>query len=141
MTASEAHHGPCVQSAAYDHLAARLEDGTPPPSAPALEVDPDDPNGIARDELGHALGGIRLPHVEVPIALNAGFNSGPGLCRFRGATIPFDDETLDELYRNHGSYVRAIQQSVRENVDAGYLLQPDATTIRTDAPRSDIGRR
>ena len=37
--------------------------------------------------------------------------------------MPFDDAQLASLYRNHGSYVSAVDAVDAANVAAGYLLQ------------------
>ena len=89
-------------NAAFDHVARWVNDGTPPPSAPPVEVkeaaaDPaagdqgrqgqggrggrgGAPAGprwvVARDEFGNGLGGIRLSQHAVPTAINTGTNNG-----------------------------------------------------------------
>jgi hypothetical protein len=126
-----------VGNAAHDHLVRWVEDGTPPPTAPLVEtIGP----FVARDELGLALGGIRIADLEEPIAQNTGSNSGPAFCFLFGSNVPFDEETLDELYPNHGSYVDPVQQVVEHNLADGYITQRDAQTTITDAAKSDIGK-
>jgi hypothetical protein len=126
-----------VGNAAHDHMVRWVEDGTPPPTAPLIEtIGP----FVARDELGLALGGIRIADLEVPIALNSGFNSGPSFCLLFGTHVPFDPETLDELYPNHGGYVDPVQRVVQENLADGYITQGDAQTTIRDAGQSEIGK-
>lgn len=126
-----------VGNAAHDHLVRWVEDGTPPPTAPLIEtIGP----FVARDELGLALGGIRIADLEVPTALNTGSNGGPAFCILFGTHVPFDQGTLDELYRNHGSYVRAVRQVVKDNLADGYITKRDAQTTTTDAAQSEIGK-
>jgi hypothetical protein len=126
-----------VGNAAHDHLVRWVEDGTPPPTAPLIEtIGP----FIARDELGLALGGIRIADLEVPAALNTGSNSGPSFCFLFGTHVPFDQGTLEELYPNHGSYVDPVQLVVEENLADGYITQRDAQTTITDAAQSEIGK-
>jgi hypothetical protein len=127
-----------VVTASYDHLVRWVERGTPPPTAEPLQFNPDGTK--ARDELGLALGGIRLSQVEVPTALNTGDNGGESFCRLFGTHVPFDEATLDELYPSHGSYVRAVGQIDRRNVRAGYLHPADARQNHLDAAHSPIGR-
>ena len=53
--------------------------------------------------------------------------------------MPFDDATLEELYRNHGRYVAAVHAADRANVQAGYIVTADAGEPQA-AVHSDIGR-
>jgi hypothetical protein len=129
-----------VLNAACDHLIKWLKRDTPPPSAPPIEVEEDSSITILRDEFGNALGGIRLPHFEVPTATNTGVNNGPegSFCYLHGSYVPFDDELIRELYRNHGAYVSKFNHSVKKNLKAGYILKQDAKEMRVDAAHSDI---
>ena len=129
------HH---VTAAAYDHLVRWVEDGTAPPTAEPLELNPDGTK--VRDELGLAQGGIRLSQVEVPTALNTGDNAGQTFCRLFGTYQPFDDAQLDDLYPTHGGYVHAVRRADRANLRAGYIVPADAWENLLDAARSDVGR-
>ena len=60
-------------------------------------------------------------------------------CRLGGSVIPFDEVTLQELYPNHGSYVRQVVQSVHRLKAQGLLLQEDAVKLKTEAAESAIG--
>ncbi|GAA2206525.1 alpha/beta hydrolase domain-containing protein [Nonomuraea monospora] len=115
------HH---VLAAAYDHLTRWARRGVAPPVAPPLEFGPD--GAKARDELGLALGGIRLSQVAAPTALNTGDNSGETFCVLFGTHVPFGQEQLDELYPTHGHYVAAVVRADAHNLKAGYLLPGDA---------------
>ncbi|HET6950184.1 MAG TPA: alpha/beta hydrolase domain-containing protein [Acidimicrobiales bacterium] len=126
-----------VLGAAYDHLVRWVERGTPPPTAEPLAFNADGTK--ARDELGHAVGGIRLSQVEVPTALNTGDNSGPSFCRLFGSHEPFDDATLDRLYASHHDYVQHVRRVDKDNVAAGYLGRDDQRRNLTEAKRSDVG--
>jgi Alpha/beta hydrolase domain len=127
-----------VVAASYDHLVRWVERGTPPPVAEPLQFSPDGTK--ARNELGLALGGIRLSQAEVPIALNTGDNSGESFCVLFGTHRPFDETTLDELYPRHGPYVAAVARVDRGNVRHGYVLPADAHQNLIDAAHSDVGR-
>jgi hypothetical protein len=129
------HH---VVGAALDHLVRWAEQGTPPPTAPPLELHPDGTK--VRDELGLARGGIRLSQVEAPTALNTGDNSGETFCRLFGTHVPFDDATLDALHPDHGGYVLDVARADARNVRAGYLSPADALANLVEAARSDVGR-
>jgi hypothetical protein len=129
------HH---VTAAAYHHLTRWVERGTPPPTAPPLEVNPDGTK--ARDELGLALGGIRLSQVSVPVARNTGDNSGPSFCVLFGSHEPFDEATLSALYPTHLGYVGRVLVADLRNVVNGYLLPADALANAREAAESDVGR-
>ena len=67
-----------VINAQYDALVRWVAKGIAPASAPKLAFTDGDKPALARDSLGIARGGIRLPEVEVPTALNSGTNAGSG---------------------------------------------------------------
>ncbi|MFV2195564.1 alpha/beta hydrolase domain-containing protein [Nocardiopsis sp. LOL_012] len=134
------HH---VLNSAYDHLSAWAAGGTAPPAADPIVRNAE--GGAARDEDGHALGGIRLSQVEVPIALNTGVNTGATqesafFCTLYGSHEPYAEAELDELYRSHGSYVRQVARTERQNVRDGYITLADSLHNRVEAARSDVGR-
>jgi hypothetical protein len=128
-----------VIEAAYGHLARWVDGGAPPPHAPYLEFTASGTK--ARNELGLALGGIQLSQVAVPTALNTGSNSGPSFCILFGTHLPFDDAQLAALYRNHGRYVSAVTHTDKANVEAGFLLAPDARENHREATHSDVGKK
>jgi len=144
-----------IGDAALNALNRWASYGTPSPDSPLVEVVPGTPNAIARDAYGNALGGIRLPQIEVPVARFIGTNGPPNnlVCMYTGGLDLFDGEpagttgndfweepTIDRSYRNHGSYVAAFVQAVGELVAAGFMLEPDAEIAKADAARSGIGR-
>jgi hypothetical protein len=129
------HH---VTAAAYDHLARWAKGGAPPPIAEPLVFNPD--NTKARNELGLALGGIRLSQVDVPIALNTGDNGGESFCILFGTHIPFSNATLDGLYKNHGRYVSAVTNVDNRNVRVGFIVRADANENHQEAVHSDVGK-
>jgi hypothetical protein len=128
-------------NAAYDHMVAWVNDGTPPPIAERIQFTSVAPPVIARDGFGNALGGIRLAEHAVATATNTGQNSGPIFCILFGSHVPFDDATLAGLYRNHGQYVSAVDQVTEANLAAGYLVTPDASATITGAAQSNIGKK
>jgi hypothetical protein len=125
-------------AAAYDHLVRWVREGTPPPIAAPLVFNADGTK--ARDALGLALGGIRYSQVSVPTALNTGDNAGQSFCFLFGSHQPFDQPTLDRLYRSRGAYLAAVVHADLDNIRAGYLLPADARANLRDARESDVGR-
>jgi hypothetical protein len=114
--------------------------GTPPASAPRIEVTSFSPRTYARDGNGNVLGGIRTPHVDVPVAVVTDEGqSGPGLiCRLVGATFPFDAAKLSSLYRSHDQFVNKWRTAAHRAVRAGFLLAVDSRTLVSAASQSTI---
>ncbi|WP_018635547.1 alpha/beta hydrolase domain-containing protein [Parafrankia elaeagni] len=114
-----------VMNSAVRLLARWARDGTPPPQAPRITTTPD--GRIARDEDGNALGGVRLPALDVPTATLSG--EGEGLCVLFGATTPLDGERLAQLYPDLGSYEQRLAEATQAGVDGGFLLPEDAAAL------------
>ena len=130
-----------VIASALDLMVRWVEKKTPPPSAPPLTISSTGtPIVIARDNLGLALGGIRLADVAVPIGVNNGTNTGPGACARWGYYQPFDIATLNKLYPAHQAYVSAVERVTNENLKAGFILKQDAESTIRAAQDSAIGR-
>jgi len=128
-----------VVSAAFAALNRWVRRGKPPKSAPRLRVTAGPPVAIMRDEHGNALGGIRTPQLDLPIATFTGEQSGSILCRLFGTTTPFDGATLAALYPSHRAFESAYDRSLKRAVKAGWLLKPDAELIKKWAAGAAIG--
>jgi hypothetical protein len=138
-----------VFNALWERMSEQSRYGASPPDGQWM----DDLEGVlVRDDRGNVTGGVRLPSMEAPVATYVSSNEAdsslpPALvgignlaCRLSGSVFPFDSETLDELYRNHGDYVNQVVKSSRSLYDQGLLLRRDAQTIRREAARSSVGR-
>jgi len=129
-----------VEQAALYHLDRWVRRGVTPPHAPRLAVEAGPTPTIKRDEYGNALGGIRTPLVDVPIATIRGDgNLGPSPCPNLGSTAPFDDATLASLYPSHAAYVAKFNRATDEAAKRGFLLRPEAKNLKTAAAASSIG--
>lgn len=127
-----------VVDAAFVALDRWVRRGRPPQPAPRLELTS---TSIARDAHGNAIGGIRTPQVDVPIATFTGEQPGPSLlCAIFGTTTPFGPATLAALYPTHDAFVSAYGRSLRHAVRAGWVLKADAKLMKEWAVSSDIGR-
>ena len=124
-----------VLQAALAHFDRWVRDGTPPPIAPRLEVEPGDPaTAFVVDEHGNARGGIRTPHVDVPIATLSGLgNDGAPMSRICGTTVPFSEEKLAALYASKADYCAQFDAATDAAVAAGFLLEADAPEIKAIA--------
>jgi hypothetical protein len=129
-----------VLRAAVAALQRWVAEGTPPPHAPRLRLNPSNPKAFLVDADGNAQGGIRTPHVETPIARLSGLGqSGTGYCYLFGTTAPFDAAKLAELYPSHARFVKEWNQAVDESVRAGFVLRADAPALKAAAAQSTIG--
>jgi hypothetical protein len=130
-----------VLDAAVRALVRWVRRGTPPPHAPPIEVAAGPPPSIMRDSHGNALGGIRTPQLDVPIATLSGVRqSGSLICLLLGTTTPFDAATLASLYPDHDAYVAAYNKATRRALRAGFLVGHDAKLMKASAAASAIGR-
>jgi len=124
-----------VAQAALVALDRWITDGTPPPTAPPLQLSSQVPPKIARDDLGNALGGVRTPLVDVPVAALSG-DARPGasrICALFGSTVPFDTASLVRLYGDQAGYLAAFEHSLNEAIGAGFLLESDRAELLAQA--------
>jgi Alpha/beta hydrolase domain len=127
-----------VLNAAMVRLDRWVRTGKPPPRAPRLRTDG---ASIVRDPRGNALGGIRTPIVDAPVAaLSGSGQTGSSFCFLFGTTRPFDRATLASLYPSHRAYVTRFRRSAARAVRAGFLLAPEAARLVAAARESTVGR-
>jgi Alpha/beta hydrolase domain len=128
-------HERYLMNAALFHLSQWINGGTPPPTAPPIDVVS---GAIQRDSFGIALDGIRLPEMDVPILTQQGVgNTGTAFCILFGRTLPLP-VSLNSLYANHGKYVSKFAHATNALESAGFILDPDAEEAKTDAGESAV---
>jgi hypothetical protein len=128
-----------VLNAAVSSLNQWVVNGTPPPQPPYLDATAS-PVVFKTDVFGNALGGVRSPQVDAPIATLGGIGQGPAFCFLFGTTVPFSASQLASLYKNHGQFVSAWNQATQNDVKAGYILPADARELKVSASTSQIGK-
>ena len=129
-----------VMSAALSHLDDWVRDGSAPPKAPRIETQGGGAPKIVRDEHGNAVGGIRTPLVDVPLAtLTGDRNPGGSFCSLFGTTTPFDAATVATLYPTPAEYVRQFDASADAAVKAGFWLKPESDGFKAAAKQLHIG--
>lgn len=123
-----------TSDAAVHHVHRWLAGGPPPPAQPPIAFEADGKT-ISRDAHGNALGGVRLPELEVPIASYR----GQGVKHFlAGETHPFAAAELKRLYPDHKSYVDRVTAAARAALDAGIILPARAKAYVAQARAADI---
>jgi hypothetical protein len=130
------HHW--ILQAAFHHLDVWVRNGVAPPTAPLLEVASTSPVVLARDPQGNALGGVRSPHVDAPVATLTGINAGAGFCRLFGSTTPLTPAELAALYPTHDDFVAAWAAAIYVAGLRGYLLPADGAELLNAAWASQI---
>lgn len=116
-----------TQIAAIHHLKNWMSTGIAPPTAPRLQRDW--LGSIKKDANGNALGGLRLPEIEVPIAKygHANFTTGSlafldlFACVAGGNTNAFDASKLKALYPTHADYVAKYTLAATAALLKGYI--------------------
>ncbi len=126
-----------VYNASIRHLHRWIKDGVAPPKMPRVEVKPATPRpAVVRDEHGNALGGIRLPDIEVPTASHSGFGTRREGSRFGflyGTATDFDADQLAALYPDSKHYLDAWNAALERSIEQGMVLPEDATAMRAQA--------
>jgi hypothetical protein len=119
-------------------LGAWVVTGRPPPIMPRMELDAK--GAVVVDDAGNARGGIRTPHLDVPIAKLSGTGqTGAQFCGLFGTTIPFDSAQLIVAYPDHDTFVTKWNAAIGTAVASGALLLADAENLRAVAQASSIG--
>ena len=133
VIASMANDGPqrYVVQAAFSALRQWIVDGTVAPGFDPIAV----ADGvIVRDSMGNAVGGVRTPNLDVPVAVLTG--SGMGNV---GRTIPFTSEQLVAAYGTVGEFRSRFGDALDRAVTAGVILEDDVPEIRGDADAIAFG--
>jgi hypothetical protein len=124
------------------HLVRWADEGVVPPRAAPLEVDNDlaDGSRLALDANGNVKGGVRNTYVDVPAAMY-GVPNAPAnvfLCAIAGWRVPYNEETLRDLYGNKGGYISRLNRRLMELVREGWMLPEYAEDVRADAQSIEI---
>jgi hypothetical protein len=128
-------------NAALRHLWSWMKDGVPPPEQARVELAAKSASEgqpeLLRDELGNAIGGIRLPDFAVPTATHVGASVGP-VPDLAGTSTPFTPERLRVLYPDRAAYMERYDRAVDEGLAKGFLLVEDARRLREGAAAAPV---
>jgi hypothetical protein len=124
------HH--YVLQAAVAALHRWVRAGVPPPAAAPLALTADDPRALVLDANGTAVGGVRTPWVDVPVATTSGTAPDESAMSFLfGSGELFDAETLHRLYPGGPSeYLDRFTRALDLAVESGFLVAADRREIR-----------
>ncbi len=129
-----------VAKSALRALTTWIQTGKPPVTAPRLNVTPGATPQVRRDPDGIALGGIRTPPVDVPVAALSGL-PGPNpsaICLLLGSAKPFAATRLAQLYPSRGAYLRRYDANADATIKAGFVLPEDRAELLAFADPSAI---
>jgi hypothetical protein len=95
---------------------------------------------VMRDDSGNALGGWRLPQIDVPVAVWSGSSTARAadarsqqVCALTGAKQPLTAAALKTRYRNRAEYVRRFSAAVDSALQARRVTAEDAATMKATA--------
>jgi len=120
-----------VAQAAWHALTVWVDKGTPPRTAPRIDVTAGPTPTVQRDADGIALGGIRTPPVDVPVAAVSGV-PGPipsTICLLLGSAKPLTAARLAQLYPSRAAYLQKFTADADATIQAGFALAEDRATL------------
>jgi len=110
------------------------------------------------DHDGNEIAGVRMPGVEAAVATTTGGAlrraefGGPDGCESDGQNIPFATtkrerlqngdprKSLEERYKDHDGYVKAVAKAARKLQKDGFLVEEDVQAFIAEAQASDVLR-
>jgi alpha/beta hydrolase family protein len=123
------HH--YVLQAAVAALHRWVRAGVPPPVAAPLALTAGDPRALVLDPDGVAIGGVRTPWVDVPMARTSGTAPGESAMSFLfGSGELFDADTLRRLYPGGpDEYLDRFTGALDLAVESGFIVAADRGEI------------
>ncbi|MFT4519641.1 MAG: hypothetical protein ACI9JM_002038 [Halioglobus sp.] len=126
-----------IVQAAYRGLDTWIRTGVAPPVGARLTDLSSSPVVLARDANGNALGGLRSPHVDAPLATLDSVNSAPpggfAFCRLFGRTVPFTPARVVELYPTKFDFTQMWWDAIDASVADGFMLEVDGDDLKAAA--------
>jgi hypothetical protein len=121
-----------LYDSALHHLHAWVNGDGPPPEQPKIAFDGD--GEVVRDEHGIAVGGIRLPAAEVPVATNSAVPAETGIYGLlQGSSTPFAPDVIRGLYADEATYAAQVTEAARACEKAGVVLPRDVEPLVAEA--------
>ena len=131
---------------AYSDLYTWLAAGTPPPEARPImteKVEGKDEIQVKLDKYGNAIGGVRNPYVEYPIAAWYGRSrpldeNSAFFCMLAGYSQPFDNDRIRGLYPTREDYLNKVNTMVDTMVTERFLIKSDGEKIKKEAEKVNV---
>lgn len=117
--------GPLHRGAVHA-LHAWLTEGNPPPRQPRISRVGD---RFERDSDGNAVGGIRMPDMEAPLAVHIGENLRRDVILHFGTSTPFAPEKVRALYPTKDAYLAKYRPAVDRLVEAKVIAPDEADAL------------
>jgi hypothetical protein len=130
-----------VAKAALRALSTWLASAKAPPIAARIDVTPGATPQVQRNADGIALGGIRTPPVDVPVAALSGATPGPNpstICLLLGSTKPLAPARVAQLYPSRAAYLQHYNADIDSDIKAGFVLPEDRAALLAFAEPSRI---
>jgi hypothetical protein len=128
-------------NAIWQQFSQWLVEGVPMASAPRIQTDAG--HQVVRDANGNALGGWRLPHLDLPLAAYSGSGTpredsdrARTACALTGVKLPFDAAKLKATYRTRAEYLRQFDAAVDLAVTERRLTPADGDALKAPAART-----
>ena len=135
-----------LMNAGFANLDAWTRSNIPPPRAPVLETAPGS-NGSALetklDKNGNAVGGLRTPYLDVPIATYY-TSSKPAdeksvrFCTTQGYKVPFEKKRIVALYPTRETYLSKVNSMVDAMVKQRFFTETDGKRIKKEAEKLSV---
>lgn len=122
-----------IVNGAFVNLDLWVRKGTVPPYAGRISVDRE--GNAVTDEFGNAIGGVRTPYVDVPVATYIPhlyhMKQLPFMAQWAlGYKIPFSNESLVQLYPMKDSYIKQFVASTNELLVNHWITVTDAELMK-----------
>jgi hypothetical protein len=108
-----------------------VDKGVAPPSPRPLTLTTTQPAQLRLDAHGNALGGVRTPPVDVPVATLSGAPPAGAstICGLFGSSVPFGPQVLAAIYGSQHAYLAAYSADLDRAIAAGYILPADRAPL------------
>ncbi len=133
-------------NAGFANLDAWARSNIPPPRAQVIETDPGSNSAvleIKRDKNGNAIGGLRTPYLDVPVATyytssKPADEKSSSFCTTQGYKVPFEKEKITALYPTRESYLSKVNRMVDSMVKERFLTKTDGEKIKNEAEKLSV---
>ena len=120
-----------LERGAFHNLELWVRQGVKPPQAPGIALDAS--HEVRRDSNGNAIGGVRMPYIEAPVASYTGYLTAGGMGGVTGAKKPFAPDVLKSLYPDHAAYVAKFSAATDRLLAGRWISSEDAAAMKAAA--------